>query len=171
MTPKQRKHNANSLVSLAQYMHTKNRGSFSLSDYTTSCRLLENLPSIPKWWNDSVWDTCKYYGQLYYSECYGSVHCLSTLRQICFAPLCRVQFLLLPTPPGICHFFLHLASYSPPPGTKIEAIPHPRDTNCTVSQEYRNIMFYKIDVDSYGSCKGQETSPIVFVSRLRFFGF
>ena len=59
---------------------------------------------------------------------------------------------------GHLPFFLHLESYYPPPGTKIEAIPHPGTQTAPFHKKTEIfITFYKIDVDSYGS-KGQETS-------------
>ena len=76
--------------------------------------------------------------------------------------------------PGDLPFFLHLVSCSPPPGTKKEAIPHPKTLknklhHFTEKTEIIFITFYKVDVDSYGSY--ENVSPIVFVSRPHFFGF
>jgi len=51
--------------------------------------------------------------------------------------LCRVQFYLLPSPPGHTpgdlQFFSYLAVYSPPPGKQKETIPHPRDSSSTTN--------------------------------------
>ena len=58
----------------------------------------------------------------------------------------------------------HTPGHLPPLGTKIEAIPYPGTQTSPFHKKTEILItFYKIDVDSNGSCKGQETSLPLFL--------